>query len=275
MSGSYSSVLERGFPNSTALSSCPPTSIATPPVTSTFPFRSSTATGRSRATDIGATAVQVSILGEKISASDNGLPGWRPPTTRTVPSGSRTAWWLARACTSVPAGDQLLVAGSYSSAVPRPGPRPPTTSTLPSGISVAVCPCLGLAIGAADDHWFVLGSKSSALACVAVSDSRRPPTTRTRPSKRRVAVCSIRPIARGGSCDHPVPGEGDGLGEGVATAPLAAGDQVWPSKVHVSLRPWPPNITSSPRQSSKAIAGRRPLAQRAGGEHGGFRTFQV
>jgi hypothetical protein len=63
-----------------------------------------------------------------------------PPATRTLPSRSSVAVCLSRAWLITPAGDQVFVAGSYSSALASglPFRVPPAISTLPFGSSVAV-----------------------------------------------------------------------------------------------------------------------------------------
>src|SRR5262249_45914877 len=116
-----------------------------------------------------------------------------PPATSTLPESSSVAEWPSRPFAIAAAADQLLFAGSYSSAVAKdvtPGPvwlMPPATRTLPEGSSVAVWRKRGLASEPADAHVLVAGSYNSARAMeAAVSIS--PPTISTFPEGNNVAV---------------------------------------------------------------------------------------
>src|SRR5690349_11701508 len=98
------------------------------------------------------------------------------------------------------AGDQLVVAGSYSSALERPVPdefsvAPPATSTLPLGSSVAVCsiraaPSVGPAAQAPAD-----GSSSSQEP---TKPPFQPPATSTLPRGSIVAVSQARAVRSDG-----------------------------------------------------------------------------
>src|SRR5262245_9947028 len=69
-------------------------------------------------------------------------PGQTPPTTRTLPSGSSVAVWLARGVSIEPVLLQVPAGGSKISAVATAvdSPHPPAASTLPFGRRVVVCP---------------------------------------------------------------------------------------------------------------------------------------
>src|SRR5947209_3637825 len=99
----------------------------------------------------------------------------------------------------LPAGDQLLLAGSYSSALARgtnPPPWPPATSTFPSGSSVAVGAKRAVAMLPAEDQLLVAGSYNSALAKGSLAPSSPPPpATSTLPLGSCVAVCAKRAVA--------------------------------------------------------------------------------
>ena len=133
----------------------------------------------------------------QVSAKAKALLPSQPPMTRTRPSARRVAVWSSCASASVPARENLPVAGSHTSAEARKPspPQPPTTRTRPSGRRVAV--------------WYAacLGERACrAERCRGrVPDLRRgeassrpcptPPTTRTRPSGRSVAVWRARASA--------------------------------------------------------------------------------
>jgi hypothetical protein len=89
-----------------------------------------------------------------------------------------------------PAADQVLLAGSYSSALdskttdPLTTMPPPATSTLPL-LSNVVVPARGVAMEPAEDQVFATGSYNSALA----REPPKPnsPVTNTLPLARSVA----------------------------------------------------------------------------------------
>ena len=65
---------------------------------------------------------------------------FEPPPMKTRPSGSSVAVWYCRGVSSVPAGSQLPVAGSYNSMLAS-GPLasvPPTVTTFPLGSKVVL-----------------------------------------------------------------------------------------------------------------------------------------
>ena len=99
--------------------------------------------------------------------------------------------WSARASASEPAGLNVPVAGSQTSAEARtssPMRQPPTTRTRPSGRSVAVWSARASASEPAGPNVPVAGSQTSAEARAMLVADPQPPTTRTRPSGRGVAV---------------------------------------------------------------------------------------
>ena len=107
---------------------CPP---GNPAGTRTLPSARSTAEVVVRLRFMPAVGVHVPVAGSKISAVSvvkvnphavgGGASQVRPPATRTLPSGSSWATWSARRVAIEPAGDQVPVAGLYSSAVARSG----------------------------------------------------------------------------------------------------------------------------------------------------------
>jgi hypothetical protein len=119
-------------------------------------------------------------------------PGKLPPATSTLPLASSVAVWYVRPVASGPAGVQVSVAGSYSSALasqaePEGGmPYPAAARTLPLGSSVAVWLCRAVASAAAGVQVLFAGSYSSALARGPLP---RPPATSTFPLASSVDVC--------------------------------------------------------------------------------------
>src|SRR5689334_4042802 len=104
----------------------------------------------------------------------------------------------------LPAEVQVLVAGSYSSALDREELvlAPPTTRTLPLGRSVAVWLTRAADMLATAVQALVAGSYSSALGRVVPLVPPVPPTTRTLPLGRSVAVCSYRAAVMAGVDAH-------------------------------------------------------------------------
>src|SRR4029077_13495588 len=103
---------------------------------------SRTASCLARAVDIDGANDQSFVAGSYSSALASTLPetslnAWSPPTTRTRPSGNNVAVWKERGVCMLEICDQVLVSGSYSSALelePRWKPsawEPPTTRTFP------------------------------------------------------------------------------------------------------------------------------------------------
>ena len=86
---------------------------------------------------IGAIAVQVPVAGSYSSAESNAssVPTSKPPTTSTLPSGSRMAAWARLDVIIFPAEVHVPLSGSYSW---DEEPSLPVTSTLPSRNTVAV-----------------------------------------------------------------------------------------------------------------------------------------
>src|SRR4051812_36580282 len=113
------------------------------------------------------------------------LVPFAPPTIRTVPFPRRVAVWASRAVVMAGAAVQVLVDGSYSSALlNQPLLLPPAIRTLPLPSSVAVWPLRPVAMEPADDQMLLIGSYNSALARL-FPKPLPPPTTSTLPLARR------------------------------------------------------------------------------------------
>src|SRR3954453_15048528 len=84
-----------------------------PVLTTTASKTAGTPRGRAPKSMLGA----VTVVGGVYSSALASFPA--PPTTKTLPSAIRTVATASRADAMLPAGDQLLVAGSYSSALAR------------------------------------------------------------------------------------------------------------------------------------------------------------
>lgn len=107
--GAYNSALASAVPNPTL----------PPPVTKIRPLNSRVAVWPPRAACMGSLTVHTRVVGLNSSALAKAAPLDKPPTTSTRPSSSSTAAWAVRATVRLPAGLQVLVAGSYSSVLPR------------------------------------------------------------------------------------------------------------------------------------------------------------
>src|SRR5437660_12793651 len=118
----------------------------------------------------------------------------QPPATRTLPLVRIVAVWKVRPVDRLPAADQVLVEGLYSSAPAMmsglPVPNPPVTSTLPVASRVAVWPYRAAAMLAAADQVLVTGSYSSADD--SSPDWPPPPATSTLPLGSTVEVAKSR-----------------------------------------------------------------------------------
>src|SRR5215470_3383657 len=112
-----------------------------PPATSTRPLGRRVAVSLARAVCIEPVAAHVPVAGLYSSALATGRPVTSPPmippATSTLPSWSSVAVAPVTAKGMLPVGENVRVAGLYSSAVAVP---PPATSTLPPGSRVAVWP---------------------------------------------------------------------------------------------------------------------------------------
>ena len=109
-----------------------------PPVRSTRPFGSITATCAERGVPSWIGADQRPVTGSKTSAVSWAFEPSSPPATRTRPSGSTVAEAQSRLTEGAgPAGSQAPVAGLKSSTGSAP-PVPPWMRTRPSGRTVEV-----------------------------------------------------------------------------------------------------------------------------------------
>ena len=140
-------------------------------------------------------ALHLPVVGSYSSAADTEDPvvafvSRLPPATSTLPLLSSVAAAEYRGVSMLPVGDQVPVAGSYSSALAVEasveGSRPPATRTLPSSSCVTVGESREMDIDPVAVHVRVAGSYSSALAKTVLP--LMPPITRTFPVLSRMAL---------------------------------------------------------------------------------------
>jgi hypothetical protein len=157
-------------------------------------------------------AVHVPVLGSYTSAEESEpTKPTKPPSTRTLPLGSRVAVCSVRAVPREPVavhvpllkgGHHMSVLGSYSSAEdrsPKRTPEPPAARTLPLGSGVAVCSVRAVQREPVAVHVAVLGSYTSAEDRALMPTPATLtvlPATRTLPLGSSVAVCPLRAVPR-------------------------------------------------------------------------------